>query len=442
MSIKNQILSNKKFYIIEFIFILLIFIFNANHVNQQGTYYNVFLQIADNIKNGFGYTTEYDIHQSAFYPLWGYTLITVLDFAKNGFIPFFIQFILAFIGIEFLFKVFNAEKKYIYLFGLLPFIAIMSMRAPDAIVAFLIIIFIYNLNKSQIGLNKYSVFSGLTLGLIYNFRSEYSFFILLIFAISLIFKNYRKYSKNLIYIAIISYALILPWGIRSYFLNNEFRISSTNGGSVAYITLGQLQNNKWGIVANDTTALGIAKSIGEINQYTPKADKYFSSLFIKAINEEKTEYLKKATLNLLKVFTSGVYTGEYSTQLKVHDYYDSYSKINNAPGTLDKIKTMFNLPMKDSLIIILDKFIYLIFVVFNLFIVFYFLILLFRRELKYNSLLLISIVVFFILKLAIVSLLQYEYRHINPLYTLIYFPVILNLKSIKLWKKKNQTINQ
>src|SRR5690606_34964006 len=108
---------------------------------------------------------------------------------------------------------------------------------------------------------KDNIIAGLYLGLILNFRSEYLILIPLQIIILLFSKSVRsnvsKIRHCVIYLTTL--VIILPWGIRNYLVFEEFKLTSSNGAAVLYISLGQLPDNKWNIEPKDEQAYKIVR---------------------------------------------------------------------------------------------------------------------------------------------------------------------------------------
>ena len=134
---------------------------------------------------------------------------------------------------------------------------------------------------------KAPIVSAIFLGLTANFRFEY-----LMFAPVL-----KKYG-------LIVLLMLGPWFARSYFISGSIG-GSTNGGHVAFISLGQLPNNPWGIQHLDE--FGYAQS--KHKAFSAEYDREMRGKFMEAIVTHPLAYVTKVLHNAVVTFTHGVYTG-------------------------------------------------------------------------------------------------------------------------------------
>lgn len=307
---------------------------------------------------------------------------------------FIFQFITCIIGISFFYKFFNLEKKLWHIPLYTPFIALLSVRWPDAIVATLLIIIAYYFKESlRNHSKKYAIISGLLFGLLLNFRSEYLglLFALAVIAIVSLFRD-RKLYFNLFVLTILSTLfMLLPWAYYSYSINKHIHLAATNGGGVLYISLGQLPNNPWDITHSDSVAYSVAKENGVDDPYSARGDSLLTAKFLYDIESKPIAYSEKIGYNLLSSLVRGVYIGEYSNIIE------------------KGIKIIFILIFD---LLLLMTCIYLV------------------RQMKRSFIL--SIVLTFILyKFALITLVQYEPRHMNTIYLFLFGTALLFLNNRK-----------
>lgn len=422
------------------IFVIVIFFLNYNHQIQQGTYRDIFIPLAENLISNNSYTHNLYAGEPATYPLWGfvYQILPGLAMGIPDLGVLIANFILALIGIYYFYKLFDIPPKNWHNLIFLPFYAIMSTKTPDTTAAALFIPAIYYA-KEFLAKNKvsYAVYSGFFFGIILNFRSEYLLFPIFLFFFSLVFhrseiKNILKFS---IISLIISLILILPWGIRNYSATGKFSLSATNGGTVAYISLGQLPNNDWGIIPIDQTAYNLARENGINNPYSFEGDSLLKKEFLNAIKSEPIEYSKKVIYNFFSAFIGGVYTGEYSGLfINKERMLEIGLETEAQGGAINKIKYVLNLPFKESISILSEKIIRAIFIpIFLLMIIIF----IFKRnkqpEFSYLNLLIFTAVIY---KFLLISFLQYEYRHLNQIYLLLAGSFIIYIAKLLPEKKR------
>ena len=430
-------LRNKQniFYLSLIILIIVIFLLNHNHTIQSATYNDVFKPIAENLISGNGYTCAFFENQPAFYPLWGYTFIASIDVLLNAgnYFVLAIQAILCLIGIFYFYKLFKVKPKFYHLFFFIPYIAVFSVLWPDCIVLFLFIIFIYGLVKYfEKGSTKYLIISGISFGVLSNFRSEYLYFLPFMILLYFTRTDKKKISKTFLAVLFALIVFLLPWGVRSYLIDDNFRFSATNGGSVAYISLGQLPDNPWNIAPSDQSAFDFAYSKGEINPYTPNSDKLLKAQFYVSVKEHPLPFVKKCFFNSINSVIGGVYTGEYANFfIGLEKRLNIDSTITKTPGILNKINFVKTLDTSISFFLFSEKAIRSIFIVVYLILQVLFLwFLIYNKNKDYHFILLI-IALFYLNKVLSVGLLQYEYRHLNIVYIFLFGTYLLSIPILK-----------
>lgn len=421
---------NSKYYIIFFYAILAllgiaVFYFNQFHLNQDYIYYNHILPIAVNILNGAGYVDQNFV--PSFYPMWGYVFLQLPGVALG--IPevwtLAFQFIFAITGIVVFYKLFDLQEKIVHIPLFLPYFALSSIKTADGIVATLIIFYLFQLklyekNKKT----KYLIYAGLIIAAIVNLRTEYIYLPLFQLAIYLIFKKDKIFTlKNHIAIVIIMLFSLIPWAARSAIVTGEWRFTSSNGGAVVYISLGQLPNNAWRISPVDSTAYGIARSYGIDDPFSPAANKIFKELTYKAILEHPLEFAKKMGFNTVKFFTGGVYTGEYANFfISKSERTKIDQKINKENNKLKQFLLLLEFETKSSIPLFIEKIIQITFLLVFLLIIIKSFVLFSKKIIKYkfvsNFELNLTIIVLY--KILLIAAIQYEYRHTTGIYLIIF----------------------
>jgi hypothetical protein len=403
--------------------IIIVFALNYAHINQQGTVTDVFRPIAENILDGKGYQCAEFGDEALTYPLWGYTLLVAADSltGTNGLFLLTLQAILCYIGILYFYKLFMIQKRYFHLLLFLPFIAMMSVKWPDAIAGALLIPYAYyGFSYIKTARLKHLIINGLLLGLILNFRSEYLYLPIFTAVLSVLptFKQYRKPAiiSGLVGTAL-AVLLLIPWIVRSYNITDEIHLSATNGGAVMYISLGQLPDNPWGIVPLDQTAFDFAAAKGLPHPYSAEADKIFKAETKKLILENPGLFIKKCANNLFASLYRGVYTGEFANLAITFDRrLEINQNISSRSGLGSKITALFNLPAEESSAIIAEKIIQALFVPIFFMLLLKFMFLLIKMPSAENKLLMFFLAGIIIYKFLIISAIQYEYRHMNAVY--------------------------
>lgn len=423
------------------IFVLFIFFLNYNHQIQQGTFVHIFESLADNILSGKGYTYSLFGGENATYPLWGFTLqilpMKIMGITELG--SLFINFLFCFIALIYFYRLFKIKFRYWHNLFFIPFYALMSTKTPDAAALSLILPAIFYAQEFIKNNNlKYAVLSGIFFGIILNFRSEYIYFPFFLIIISLFFIKSVPLIKMLklsLIILIVSLTIMLPWSIRTYSLNGKFLIGASNGGTVAYISLGELQGNRWEIVPKDKSAFDFVANYGLSNPYSIEGDNLLKKEFFRLVKSAPLEYTEKCLNNLVDAITGGLYTGEYSSLFidKVR-YKEIENDISDIVGKVNKLKYVYNLPTYEFISIFFEKLLRAISMV-----LFFAMILLYlinqRRKLisPELNLLIMSVIIY---KFFIVSALQYEYRHMNQIFMFLAGFVLIYHSNYKFFKSK------
>ncbi len=431
----NSNFQNRKvFYILLAFFAFAVFFFNQNHLNQDTIYFKHILPIAENVLKGEGYTNA--AGEPAFYPIWGYVFLQMpgLIMGLPQLWTLFIQFSFSILAVILFYKLFEINEKYWHIPLFIPFFALCSIKTADGLASILLIAYAYNVIayfKTRKIKNLY--YSGLAIAILVNLRSEYIYLpvfqtILFLFCL----KNWRKYFKINVIFVIIAFVAMLPWAIRSYLITDNIRFNSSNGGAVMYISLGQLPQNKWEISPTDSTAYSIAAANGIDDPFSPEADTLFQRLTREAILDNPFEFIKKMGYNAIKVFTNGVYTGEYANYFlgkQLRSKIDN--KLNITPNKIEQIKIIINLPLNKSIPLIVEKFIQMLFLpIFFVLMLFLLYNIIFNKSRNNETLLTVLMIILF--KILLISLIQYEYRHTTGFYLLAFgvFAFLLNKRSL------------
>lgn len=419
---KSFLQNSRLFWIIAVILNALVFVLNSASISQLYVYYDVILPLADSLSKGLGYLDSSG--SAAFYPLWGYPILHIPAIYLSHPMLFTLatQFLLSLCGIYYFYKVFDLQKSLFHLFLLLPFIAIMSLKVPDAVIAYLLMPYAYYMKKyweeSRV---SDLIISAVVLGLICNFRSEYILIPIAQASLMFIFLSKSRLKSILSNATIFGIVLLmmLPWAIRAKLLTDDIKFTSSNGGAVAYISLGQLSNNKWGIAPFDSTAFGKAKEAGIDNPYSIQGDNFFKKELREAIAEEPQEFARKVLSNFSRIFTGGVYTGEYGNLfIEQKRRMEINHDLLALGGRFAQFSGLFKLQASESVPILIEKIIQVIFIPIFLAMLLFTLYKSLSLKILANPfyLILLSIILY---RIAIISFIQYEYRHVNSFYLIV-----------------------
>ncbi|HYM19416.1 MAG TPA: hypothetical protein VEW28_00255 [Candidatus Kapabacteria bacterium] len=429
-------MSGKRFWLILGGLAAVVFTCNAAHSNQQIIFFREYVPIATNLLNGSGYSIL--PHQPVLYPMWGYSLLTVLALTTGYSLIFLgiFQAILSLVTIRAFYRLFRLEKKYWHIPLFIPFITLLSVRWPDAIVAsmlvFALMFFVSSIQKSS---NKYAFYSGCCLGLICNFRSEYLGLLIilaLVMTVSLLRRDIAQMKVTLITV-LTSLFLLLPWAIYSYSIDKHVRVAATNGGGVFYISLGQLPNNPWHITHSDSTAFTESHLNGIDDPYSPRGDSLLTSEFVSDIEKFPASFTKKIAYNLLSTVYRGVYTGEFVNITLDSAAREAFLGSITSGNISQDISRLSEFRFVTIIVFAIQQFIHIFFIpIFDLLIL---LTIIYCWKYLRKSFLLKVVLIVLLYKFALVGLVQYEPRHMNAIYLLVLGTALLYVQN-----RKGQTL--
>jgi hypothetical protein len=404
---------------------VLVFLGNLHHANQQQIFIERFLPLARQLF----YAGSYSLWQSppALYPIWGYSWLLVPGVVLGHAAVWIsiVQALLSVAGIFAFYSVFHIGKSYWHVPLFIPFFAVMSVKWPDAIVTALFIIIVACASTYlRAGRKRELIYLGILAALLVNFRTEYLYLPAFLLVLLLLpqFRSNRK-PLGTLYIVWLECGLIglLPWGFHSQTAGAGWRLSSTNDGGVLYISLGQLPGNPWHLRYNDSTAYEYANAQHIADPYSVEGNQALEHAFIADIEQAPVGYGEKVGYNIASAFVRGVYTGEYANMTMSKPERDSVdATINSAHGIGGKLHALTSLPLSKQLPIELEKLLQFCFMLVFLVLLVMMLRKLFRSGLpsEMQAILWVSagIVVY---KLLLVGFIQYEPRHMNPVYLLV-----------------------
>ncbi len=418
------------FYALLCVQIFLVFFLNSNHTNQQYIFLYRYIPLANNLIHGNGYTLNGVT--PAFYPIWGYSLFCSLGLTIGYpiFTTLFLQGLLTLVGVLTFYKISEIAPKIWHLILFLPFISLMSVRWPDAIVAVLLLMFSFCFIKFLVKPQWIdAILGGLVWGITLNFRSEYIYFPFVAIAIIVVF--YRKYLIRTITFCSItllsSIIFMLPWAIRSDANNAGFRTGATNGGLVLFTSLGQLPHNPWDITPTDQYGEEVVKSHGINDPYSPQGDSVLVKAFVEDIYSKPISFAEKVGYNFASIFLRGLYVGEYSRFFMENNVRDSTeSSIKEINGISNKAIYLKDLDASISLPYLFEKIIQFLFIIFFSYILLSTIIAFFRNISTVNSGYILPLYILVIYKIVLVSFIQYEPRHMNSIYMLVLILFLVN----------------
>lgn len=204
----------------------------------------------------------------------------------------------------------------------IPWYAIHAVRWPYSIAASMFLLSVVCLHRALLEPRRgirWVLVSGSLFGLILNLRSDY-YLMPLGLAAAVIWcgaQRARVAGYALVWLASI-YATLVPWMIYTRHVTGHPLLTSTNGGHVFFIGLGNLPGNKWGVTAaDDDPAMHsrLAKHFGEPkSSLIYESDRFLFQEFRRCVEQHPQEYLRKCGYALLSMIRFGPYPGEFYCQ--------------------------------------------------------------------------------------------------------------------------------
>jgi hypothetical protein len=104
---------------------------------------------------------------------------------------------------------------------------------------------------------------------------------------------------------------LVPWALHVQRTTGHYGLTSSNGGMVALISLGQLPGNPWGIDHHDSFASEwLARHGSSRDPFAPENDRTLRQGFQAAIREHPGAYARKLLWNLRSAAIGGLYVGQ------------------------------------------------------------------------------------------------------------------------------------
>lgn len=105
--------------------------------------------------------------------------------------------------------------------------------------------------------------------------------------------------------------LMTPWMLHYHRATGHVSALSSNGGGVAWITLGELPDNPWGVVAVDEQAADTLTELGsDAAPFSHEGGRLLRRQWVRAVSEHPGAFAHKALRNGVLVGLGGVFLGE------------------------------------------------------------------------------------------------------------------------------------
>ena len=157
--------------------------------------------------------------------------------------------------------------------------------------------------------------AGVFFGASLYFRSEFLFLPLFLLMVGVLSRVVPKLPRlplaPLAACAALAWIILIPWGVHYREQTGHFSLTASQGGIVAFISLGQLPRNPWGAVYEDEYAYAYLAQVAPqlpVNSHT--ADRVLIDEFKRRVKAEPIAFAAKMGWNGAISLVSGFYGGE------------------------------------------------------------------------------------------------------------------------------------
>lgn len=309
--------SNYIFFMIPLSILVMYMNWHAPHEISALPRYDFFVRA---IKSNF--TTEY----LPTFPMWGYAWFMLITQHKLALLC--IQMIIGLCALYYAIKWIEESGgvtphllkilKLSLIFSI-PWYSFYSIRWPNCIASSFFLLSITLLYKTIVQKEIHFgalLGSGLFFGLGLHFRSDYCLmpvgFVLLI----VLFLRTKRMASYMAVWFITIYICLIPWGLYTKKACGHYLLTSTNGGHVAFVGLGNDPYNRWaiGVTDFDPVMLKVVNDHFKTSNHSTldyEADQLLKRTVISYIFEFPWDYFKKCLYSFYLVATQGFYPGEF-----------------------------------------------------------------------------------------------------------------------------------
>lgn len=259
------------------------------------------------------------------YPLWGYALLISVVGSDWGLLILQIVFSSATLALFLLvLRAALPEHRQLQagiLIAALPWYFLHSVYWPDSPAITLVLCaalaLLYGYETKRL---SWAAVAGVLLGLSLNFRPERLLLPVAIFAIWLLSRGMGERRPGaapglrlaaLLSFACVSWALLIPWAIHYHAETGRYSVTSSNGGMVAYISLGQLPGNPWGVMSDDRYAGEVLRAAGvQEPAWSDTGGEVLMQRFRQGVRSHPGAYAQKILWNLRSMLMAGFYVGD------------------------------------------------------------------------------------------------------------------------------------
>jgi hypothetical protein len=273
-----------------------------------------------------GFDPAMAIHGTPTFPMWGYGWLMLLT--QNRLALLLLQNLGAMVAAVVLLRAVRNAKAPLQpspwtapaILGAcaLPWLAAHSLEGPYSVAASLWVIAIVLLAKasgSGAGLRWYAL-AGLFAGLALNFRSDWVLAPVVFAAVVLWSQRLSRHGAigALVWVGSVA-AVLAPWALYTRHVTGHALLTSTNGGHVLFIGLGDLPGNRWGIIPHDgdpQMRRAVERELGAgAPSTTYRANQILMPLFLRTVAADPGEYGRKLIHSAREIVLGGSYSGEF-----------------------------------------------------------------------------------------------------------------------------------
>lgn len=314
------------------IFSAVFFFLNHRHTAEADVF-AFSVQLGKSLLAGNGYMVD---GEASFYPLWGYPIFTMLaGFSPEVVLAF--QWALCLAGWAAFYRAFRIVPMLWHLPLFIPYVAVCSVKWPNAVNAALVMLILAALRECREGGGRLPLaIGGTAAGLAVTMRPEAW---LIGFAVSgaALIASRRSGMAPLKFGAVVFICqalFIAPWALRAHQLTGEWLFASSNGGHVAYISLGELPDNPWGLSGADRDGVEYVSVAGIKSPFSPEGNRALKKRFKELVAGEPAAFASKVGHNARRELTHGVFTGQLFTLAVSDSGYAAFMEKRRASGIM------------------------------------------------------------------------------------------------------------
>lgn len=198
---------------------------------------------------------------------------------------------------------------------------------------------------------RWGIAAGVLCGLGQNFRSELLLMPVGVFIGVSVLKSMHRLEcrsmKPLALCALVAVALQIPWGLNCLVNEGRFSLSESNLGHVAYLGLGQLPSNPWGIVPKDAFAQETVDRGGLVcDSLSFQGGDFLKHKFLESIKQDPGSYAKSIAWHLWLTLVRRPFS--YLSPMGIRSAVDQSVTQNAATTNLGVVSSLFSTVVRVS----------------------------------------------------------------------------------------------